>query len=623
MMRYISFGVFSFCAQFAAAVLSSKNLLGSKFGVPGLNATYDYVIVGDLRAHAGGTAGLTIATRLAQHRSYSVAIIEAGSFYELDNGNFSQIPYYEFESASASPDLSTVNGLIDWKFLTTPQTGLLNRTIHYVRGKCLGGSSARNYMVYNRGTVGTFAKWASLVGDSTWNWDGVYPYYRKSPHFTPANTILRAANASVGLVDDATSFASDGGPLQVSYPNFAQPWSSFFPNGFEELGVPFLSQGVNAGVLHGYASITMTEDPKHETRSSSETSFLQTALVETNIAVYTHALAKRILFDAEKRSTGVLVDVAGMQFELTANREVILSAGAFQSPQLLMVSGIGPRAVLEQYRIPIVAERPGVGQNMWDNPLIPLSYKVDVETPSVLGNDPTRIYEETAAYVAQESGLLTSNGADMIGFLKVSNLSWVNMSSTTKADFQINFPSDWPEVEIVAYATGPNDGIHNFASIAVGLLATFSRGNITLNSSDMADAPIINPAYLENKRDQELGIAAFRFARRLTATRSLQRVIIGAETVPGPAVNTDAEILDYMRNSMSPFFHASCTCKMGMRNDSMAVVDSEAKVIGVERLRVVDISAFALLPPGQPQATVYMLAEKIVDMILRDAGSVK
>ena len=170
----------------------------------------------------------------------------------------------------------------------------------------------------------------------------------------------------------------------------------------------------------------------------------------------------------------------------------------------------------------------------------------------------------------------------------------------------------------LSYAIGPNDGINEYAGSAISLLTTFSRGNVTINSADMSDAPKINPAYLTDERDQELGVAAFRFARRLAATQSLQRAIIGNEVVPGPGVKTNAEILKYLQQSITPFYHASCTCKMGRRNDSMAVVDSEAKVIGVNGLRVVDVSAFALLPPGQPQATVYMLAEKIADMILRD-----
>ncbi|KEQ68378.1 alcohol oxidase [Aureobasidium namibiae CBS 147.97] len=488
-----------------------------------------------------------------------------------------------------------VNGLIDWRFPTTPQSSLLNRTIHYVRGRCLGGSSARNYMVYNR---------------------GVYPYYRKSPHYTPANTHLRATNTSVGTVNESPSFARSGGPLQVSYPNFAQPWASFYPSAFEEIGIPSLSQGVNAGVLDGYASITLTQDPIDKFRSSSDASFLQKALASTDLVVYTHTMSKRILFDANKTAIGVSVEVNGVQFQINATREVILSAGAFLSPQMLMASGVGQREILDHHNIPVVADRPGVGQNMW----VALAYESNVETPSVLQNDPTRISQENEEFLTHKSGLLTSNGgSDIVGFLKLSNQSVTNLSSETVNDFQANFPQDWPEIQVLSYAIGPNDGINQYAGSAIGLLATFSRGNVTINSADMSDAPIINPAYLTDKRDQELGVAAFRFARRLAATESLQRAIIGDEVVPGPGVATDAEILRSLQQSITPFYHASCTCKMGKRNDSMAVVDSEARAIGVSGLRVVDVSAFALLPPGQPQATVYMLAEKIADMILGHA----
>ncbi|THZ33988.1 hypothetical protein D6C90_07974 [Aureobasidium pullulans] len=213
--------------------------------------------------------------------------------------------------------------------------------------------------------VGTFAKWADEVGDRSWEWDNVYPYYKKSARYTPPNTPLRAANSSLGTADETASFSTDGGPLQVSLPNYAQPWSSFFPKAFEELGDPNPKQGTNTGVPHGYAYLTLTEDPEFETRSSSETSFLQQALAETEIVVYTNALAKQILFDADKRGNAVLVEIAGMSFQLNVTKEIMLSAGAFQSPQLLMVSGIGPSSTLERHGIPIVADRPGVGQNLW------------------------------------------------------------------------------------------------------------------------------------------------------------------------------------------------------------------------------------------------------------------
>lgn len=194
---------------------------------------------------------------------------------------------------------------------------------------------------------------------------------RNLPAITPPNTPLRAANSSLGTADETACFSTDGGPLQVSLPIYAQPWSSFSLRAFEELGVPNLKQGPNTGVLHGYAYFTLTEDPASDTRSSSENSFLRQALTKTEIVVYTNALVKRILFDADKRANAVLIEIAGMSFQLNATKEIILSAKAFQSPQLLMVSGIGPSSTLEQHGNPIIADRPGVGQNRWASQIIP------------------------------------------------------------------------------------------------------------------------------------------------------------------------------------------------------------------------------------------------------------
>ncbi|THY18891.1 hypothetical protein D6D00_07926 [Aureobasidium pullulans] len=247
-----------------------------------------------------------------------------------------------------------------------------------------------------------------------------------------------------------------------------------------------------------------------------------------------------------------------------------------------------------------------------------LSYQVNVETTSVFSNDPQRVFVETENYITEETGLLTGNGGDIVGFLKVTNQSWANMSSTTAHDFPTTFPADWPEIEIAPFAIGLNDGVRNFASMAIGLLATFSRGNITISSSSTADAPIINPAFLTHPHDLILAITASKFARHLTSTSSLHSAII-EEVIPGPAVRTDAEIIVYLRGSMATFYHASCTCKMGRRNDSRAVVDSKARVIGITGLQVVDASVFPFSVPGQPQATVYMLAEKIAEVVMGDA----
>ncbi|KAK6007027.1 hypothetical protein QM012_006035 [Aureobasidium pullulans] len=601
------------------AILSSAlgdlgygKLFSTSFGYPGVNASYDYVVVG------GGTAGLALATRLALNGTYSVAVVEAGSFYELDNGNYSQYPSGVIRSTDPGPDISAVNGLIDWKFLTTPQIGLLNRTIHYARGKCLGGSSGRNYLLYQRATVGFFNKWAQEVGDASYEWQSVLPYYQKSAHYTPANTKTRAANSSRGTVDETAVFGRNDGPLQVTLPKYAASWSSYFPSAFSELGLPELN-GTNSGILNGWTYMTMSEDPTYQTRSSSETSYLKLALERTSLSVYTHALVNRIIFDYTKTARGVSVDIGGMNFMLNATKEVILSAGAFQSPQLLMVSGIGPASTLKALDIPVISNLSGVGQNMWDNPRLTLSLEVNLETGTTLTNQPKRAHEETEKYIVNRTGMLTSTGADFAGFVKLSNNLYVNLSTETSSSLAETFPSDWPDAEFFASSNGVAGLAHDGAGIFIGLLATFSRGSVTIKSSSMADAPVINPAWLTDKRDQELAVTAFKYARRLANTTSLRRVIVGDEIAPGPAIQSDAQILGYLKNTTVTYYHASSTCKMGMSNDSTAVVDKDAKVFGVKNLRVVDVSALPLLPPGQPQGTVYMLAEKIADRILEEA----
>ncbi|KAI4716890.1 GMC oxidoreductase [Aureobasidium sp. EXF-10727] len=599
LLHVLSFAVVS-CALEA---YSDGRLFSSSFGYPGVNASYDYVIVG------GGTAGLTLATRLALNGSYSVAVVEAGSFYELDNGNYSQRPSGVIRSADASPDLSTVNGLIDWKFLTTPQLGLLNRTAHYARGKCLGGSSGRNYLLYQRGTVGCFSKWAKEVGDTSYEWQNVLPYYQKSTHYTPANTTTRAANSSRGTVDETAAFGRNDGPLQITLPKYAASWSSYFPSAFLELGLPALAKGTNDGVLNGWTYMTMSEDPIQQTRSSSETSFLRLALERTSLIVYTHALVKRIIFDDSKTARGVSVDIGGMTFMLNATKEVIVSAGAFQSPQLLMVSGIGPASTLQHFDIPVISNLSGVGQNMWDNPRLTLSLQANLETGTTLTNQPKRNLEETEKYIVNRTGMLTSTGADFAGFVKLSDDSFTNLSSDTRSSLAGEFPKDWPEAEFFASSNGVAGLAHDGAGIFMGILATFSRGSVTIKSPDMAVAPVIDPAWLTDKRDQDLAVNAFKYARRLANTTSLRRVIVGEEVAPGPGVQSDEQILEYLRNTTVTYYHAACT----------SVVDKDGKVLGVKGLRVVDVSALPLLPPGQPQGTVYMLAEKIADRILEEA----
>ncbi|KAL6689976.1 GMC oxidoreductase-like protein [Trichoderma pleuroticola] len=552
-------------------------------GVSGHNATYDYVIIG------GGTAGLTVGARLAEDSSLSVAVIEAGGFYEIDNGNASVVPF----------SLQGSNPLVDWQFLTVPQPSLLGQIYHYIRGKCLGGSSARNFLIYQRATVGALQQWADAVDDQSYAWANILPFYQKSAAYTPARADLRLSNATA--VNDTGAFLAGAGPLQVSYPNYANPVGTFYPGAFEELGLGALPNGVNTGSLIGYAYSTVTEDPTDETRSSSQTAFLSSS---PSLTVYSKTMAQKIVFDSSKTARSVNVKADGVSFTLFASKEVILSAGAFQSPQLLMVSGVGPAAVLQQHNIPVVADLPGVGQNLQDNPAVFVGYT----SPFVL--DAAQLDAAVVPYNTKpHTGQLTSPGSEVIGWDKVSNKAFAtSISAATVSDLTSSFPADWPEVEIIANANG---------GTVFSILATFSRGNVSISSSSVDDQPVINPGWYSDPRDHQTAIAAFRYIRALEATKSLTELQVSGETIPGPTVQTDDEILQYIRESSTCLFHASATNKMGTSSDKMAVVDAQARVFGVTNLRVVDISAFPFLVPGQPLSMVYALAEKIADSILK------
>ncbi|QYS92611.1 GMC oxidoreductase [Trichoderma simmonsii] len=413
-------------------------------GVSGHNATYDYVIIG------GGTAGLTVGARLAADSSLSVAVIEAGGFYEIDNGNASVVPFYAAEGINTT-SLQGSNPLVDWQFLTVPQPSLLGQIYHYIRGKCLGGSSARNFLIYQRATVGALQKWADAVDDQSYSWANILPFYQKSAAYTPARADLRLPNATA--VNDTGAFLAGAGPLQVSYPNYANPVGTFYPGAFEELGLGALPHGVNTGSLIGYAYSTVTEDPTDETRSSSQTAFLSSA---PSLTVYSKTMAQKIVFDGSKTARGVNVKANGVSFTLFANKEVILSAGAFQSPQLLMVSGVGPADVLEQHNIPVVADLPGVGQNLQDNPAVFVGYT----SPFVL--DAAQLDAAVVPYNTKpHTGQLTSPGSEVIGWDKVSNKAFAtSLSKSTVSDLASSFPADWPEVELIANANGKFPSIH-------------------------------------------------------------------------------------------------------------------------------------------------------------------
>lgn len=383
--------------------------------------------------------------------------------------------------------------------------------------------------------------------------------------------------------------------------------------------------GFNGGKMLGSAYTTFTIDPTNAERSSSESSFLQAALKNTTLQVYKQTLAQQILFNFNKTAIGVSVSTSGVNYTLSAKKEVIVSAGAFQSPQLLMVSGIGPSAILQSLNIPVVKNLPGVGQNLWDQPWFGSSFRVNVPTASSLQSDPAVYAEAIQAYKLEATGPLSISSGGVFGWEKLPNATRASLSPSTLSALS-QFPTDWPELEwlpasaFLGYqenhqTADPLDG-YNYASLGTALITPLSRGNVSINSSSMADAPLINPNYITDPADIEVAIAALKRQRQLWSVLARYNVTIGEEAFPGVAVQSDSQILNWIRNAVTPIWHAASTCKMGRKNDSMAVIDSQARVFGVQGLRVVDASSFPFLPPGHPQSTVYALAQKIANDIL-------
>lgn len=286
----------------------------------------------------GGTAGLAIASRLAV--SASVAVVEAGGIYEQDNGNQSVVPYYGL----VMPVLGTSEDyprqpLIDWDLLSTVQPSSSNRRIHYVQGKTLGGSSAINTMAYHRGTVGAYRRWADLVDDQSYVFDKVLPYFKRTSALTPPNPLKRNSPNATVKYDPSVFDNSLRGPLQVSWGNWVDPTQTWLSLALQAIGQALNPNGLSSGKVNGGAWVPTTINPRDATRSTSKSSYLDSHPDQQPI-VYLHSQASKVLFDKNKKATGVSLSTNGQTYVLSAKKEVILSAGVFHSPQLLMLSGM-------------------------------------------------------------------------------------------------------------------------------------------------------------------------------------------------------------------------------------------------------------------------------------------
>jgi len=526
--------------------------------------TFDYVIVG------AGSAGCVLANRLTADGRTSVLLLEAGP---RDTGFWIHAPL-GYAKLFTRTD-------VNWAYESEPEPALNGRRVFTPRGKVLGGSSSINGLVHIRGQREDYDGW----GVPGWGFADLLPYFRKSED----------------NVRGASEWHGAGGPLAVS--DLPQPHElgDAFIAAAAALGVPRNSD-FNGATQEGTSYYQATA--RDGRRCSTAVGYLRPAEKRPNLRVEVDALATRVLFDGA-RATGAVYEARGARHEVRAAREVILACGAFNSPQLLQLSGVGPRALLERHGIAVVHDAPRVGEDLQDHFYCrtfwrctrPITLNDDVRTPW----GKARIGLQ---YLLAHRGPLTVAAGYAAAFVRTR-------PNAPRPDAQIYF---------INFSTAKRGGrLHPFSGFTLSVSQTQveSRGSVRIAAADPRAAPAIRYNYLATERDRQVMVDGLKFVRRIAGTAPLKGYV-AAEEFPGPRVQTDEDWLALCREAGETVFHPTSTCRMG--TDARAVVDPRLRVNGVERLRVVDASVMPAVPSGNINATVVAIAEKAAELILADAN---
>jgi choline dehydrogenase len=517
---------------------------------------YDYIIVG------AGSAGCVLAARLTEDPHSRVLLLEAGGH---DKAKEIRIP------AAFSKLYKTE---VDWNYSTEPERCLHNRRLYWPRGKMLGGSSSMNAMIYVRGNRLDYDYWASL-GNEGWSFKDVLPYFKKSEMQQRGESEYHGA----------------GGPLHVAELRCVNPLTRAFLEAASALGVPS-NADFNGEMQDGAGLYQVTQ--KNGSRHSAADAYLKPTLGRKNLTVVTNAHVSRIVLESQ-RAVGVEYFHATGTNVARACREVILAGGSVNSPQLLLLSGIGPADEIRRAGIRAVCELPGVGKNLQDHPMVSVGYlctkPVSMATAESLSN--------LIRYFALKRGPLVSNVAEAGIFLRIREGSQI-------PDLQLLFGPAY----YVNHGLSPRKD-HCFG-FGPSLITPQSRGSISLKSSNPLDPPAIRANYLSTDADMRLMVEGVKLSRQLAQQKPLAQ-FRGDELHPGASTQSDEEIAEFIRAEAQTLYHPVGTCKMG--SDPMAVVDPQLRVHGIERLRVVDASVMPRIIAGNTNAPTIMIAEKAADMI--------